>query len=78
MSDIIATLTTEEREKAAELYKDAQTTPVVTMGVGHKDWATQAWDRLRDYLNELGKKYGYDPEKAGIDTNTGEVHFVEG
>lgn len=66
-------ITEKENKKLQDLYKIAQTTPVITMKVGEKDWATEAWDRVRDYMDELGKKYGYNPATNAIDPKTGEV-----
>ena len=70
-------ITDEENKKLQDLYKEAQNTPVIAMsvkdGMEGRDWATQAWNRVREYMDELGKKYGYDPATHAIDGKTGEV-----
>jgi len=74
----IATLTKEERKELVKLYHEAMTTPMITMsvqaGIEGRDWATQAWNRVRAKMDELGKKYGYDPKAAEINKKTGEVY----
>lgn len=35
-------------------------------GLDGKDWATLAWNEVRDYMDELGKKYGYDPATHAV------------
>lgn len=71
-------LNEEDRKALTELYAEARTTPVVALSVADmiagKDWASQAWDRVREKMDELGLKYGFDPKKMkGIDGETGEV-----
>ena len=39
-----------------------------------RDWASMAWDDVRHKMDELGKKYGFDPKlMKGINFKTGEV-----
>jgi len=71
-------LSEKDRKELAELYETAQTTPVIAMTtddmIHGRDWATQAWNRVREKMVELGKKYGFDPkEMKGISSETGEV-----
>ena len=63
-----------DRKKLVEMYATAQRTPVITLGYGMTDFATQAWNEVRAFMQELGKKYGFDPGYIkGIDANTGEI-----
>ena len=71
-------LTEEELKHLIELTKKAENTPVIAMsleaGMKGRDWATLAWNDVRDYWHELGRKYDFDPTKVkGIDSKTGEV-----
>ena len=52
------------------MYKAAQKTPVikVTSDPNEKDLSTMAWDAVRDKMDELGKKYGYDPRNSAINS----------
>lgn len=38
-----------------------------------RDWPSLAWNDVRRKMDELGKKYGFDPSKMGINAETGEV-----
>lgn len=73
----IATLSEEDREELVKLYKEAQTTPVIALTTADmlsgRDWASQAWDRVRIKMDELGKKYGYNPRTVQVNNKTGEV-----
>lgn len=55
--------------KLMELYKKAQNTPMIKLSSDPniKDWATLAWDDVRELQMQLGKKYGYDWERNAID-----------
>lgn len=67
-------LSEEDRKALAELYHRAETTPMIWMGGNTKDWSRQAWDEVRAKMDELGKKYGFDPRQMkGISSKTGEV-----
>ena len=67
-------LSEKDRKELAELYHKAETTPMIWMGGSSKDWSQQTWDEVRDKMDELGKKYGFDPRKMkGISNKTGEV-----
>ena len=63
-------LTSEEHSRLMELYQKARNTPMIAMttqdALSGKDWATQAWDEVRAYMDELGKRYGYIPQTAQI------------
>ena len=78
--ELVATLTKEEHEELTNLYHEAQTTPVIALScadmLSGRDWASQAWDRVRAKMDELGKKYGYNPKTAQINKK-GEVFVPE-
>lgn len=64
----------EERLKLVKLYEAAETTPVIYTGRGGQDLASSAWGQVRTYIEELGQKYGFDPDKIqGIRKDDGEV-----
>lgn len=68
----------EELKKLIKLTEDALTTPVIGFSMSDmvegRDLATLAWDRAQSYWEELGNKYGFDPESVwGIHKETGEV-----
>ena len=54
-----------------ELYQDARDTPVLFYGAS--DTATDAWNSVQRKMDELGKKYGFDPKVSSIDPKTGIV-----
>jgi len=58
------TITEEEHKKLLKLYDEATSTPV--MIVGGVDISAHAWKSVKDYMEELGKKYGYNPQTAKI------------
>lgn len=70
----ILTITKAEIEYLLKLYTDAQNTPVIKFSSdpNEKDQATLAYDRVREFQQELGKKYNYDWEKHAIN-GKGEV-----
>jgi hypothetical protein len=74
-------ITEEELQELKELTSQAETVPPVFILpedslLHNRDLGSYAWDVVRDYWLELGKKYGFDPRKVkGIDSNTGEVLF---
>ena len=68
----------DELQELLNLTEKAQNTPVMAMsvedGLEGRDFATQAWDKVRAKWEELGKKYGFVPARVrGIDKNTGEI-----
>lgn len=69
-------LSEEDRKELVELYRKAQTTPVIALStedmMAGRTWSAMAWDKVRERMKELGKKYGYDPTSP-IDPETGEV-----
>lgn len=77
MSAKVAQLSEEDRQELVKLYHEAQTTPVMALSaadmMGGRDWASQAWDCVREKMDELGKKYGYNPHTVEINQKTGEV-----
>jgi len=69
-------LSEEDRQELVKLYARARTTPVIKMSTLGPSWADQAWDDVRRKMDELGKKYGFNPkEMKGINPKTGEVSF---
>ena len=75
---MIVKITEEEIKELVELTRTAETTPVIALslkdGLEGRDWSTQAWNRVRDKWNELGKKYGFNPSDIrGIKSDTGEI-----
>lgn len=71
--EIVATVTEEEKTELLELYNRAQSTPVIQVAPGTKDLSTSAWERVQNFMNELGEKYGYDPQKNMVHPETGDV-----
>lgn len=75
MKEIV--LSEEDRKELVKLYEEAKTTPVIGFSVQQmiegRDFASLAWDRVRRKMDELGRKYGYDPTKVKINKRTGEV-----
>lgn len=68
-------------EEAKHMYKlvdDAQNTPMIkfTADPKEKDLSTKAWDLVREFQAELGKKYNYDPLKVKVNSGTGEVFSI--
>lgn len=71
-------LNKEELDHLKELTREASNTPVIAMSshdiLTGRDWSSMAWDQVRYYWQELGRKYGFDPEEVkGINSTTGEV-----
>jgi len=73
-------LTDEEFDKISKLYQtalDASSQTTLSSGGSSLDGDTfhkhEAWHNVQEYMNELGKKYGYDPEKYVINKNTKEL-----
>lgn len=66
-----------DRKKLTELYQTAQTTPVIAMSskgaLEDRDLSTLAWNSVRNFMDVLGKKYGFDPIGCAIDSKTGTV-----
>ncbi len=62
----------EEASKLFELFKTAQDTPVILL-FGKHNLSADAWDRVREHQQELGKKYNYDWESCAINRETGEI-----
>src|SRR3990167_8435038 len=55
-------------KKLIDLHQRATNTPCIKLSSNpnEKDFATLAWDDVRDFQIELGKKYGYDWQKVAI------------
>lgn len=68
-------VTREECDKLQALYKRAGETPMIkfTSNPEEKDLSRLAWDDVRDYYDELGKKYNFDPSKQAINPKTLEI-----
>lgn len=66
-------LNKKEAKRLVELYESAQTTPVITVNSSMPSFAHQARDRVKEYMDELGEKYNFDPKSIkGIKPN-GEI-----
>ncbi len=73
-------LNDDEYDNLLKLYQgalDALTQSTLSGGgnslVGNTYNKHKAWHSVQEYMNELGKKYGYDPEKYVINKNTKEL-----
>lgn len=71
-------LAPEDLEELIRVTREAEKTPVIAMslsdGLEGRDFATRAWNKVRDKWEELGKKYGFCPGRVkGINTRTGAV-----
>lgn len=63
----------EERLELIKRYESAEQTPVIYTGKG-QDLSSSAWGQVRVYIEELGQKYGFDPDKIqGIRKDDGTV-----
>ena len=54
-------LSKDEWEKLSELYRQAQNTPLIL--IGGRDLSQTAWDAVRNYMRELGRKYRVNPRQ---------------
>lgn len=73
-------LNDDEFDNLLKLYQgalDASTQSTLSGGgsslVGNTHNKHKAWHNVQEYMNELGKKYGYDPEKYVINKYTKEL-----
>jgi hypothetical protein len=68
-------ITKEECDKLVELYRKAGNTPMIkfTSDPKEKDLSTLAWDNVRSFYDELGKKYNFDPKEKCINPQTLEI-----
>jgi hypothetical protein len=73
-------LTDKEFDKISKLYQtalDASSQSTLSSGGSSLEGNTfhkhEAWHNVQEYMNVLGKKYGYDPEKYVINKNTKEL-----
>lgn len=77
MKKDIRIISKDDCAKLAELYHTAQTTPVIALTgaaiLSGNDWASQAWRRVSDFQEELGKKYKFDHTIHAINVKTGQV-----
>ena len=71
-------VTKEESDKLTKMWKEAQNTPVIIIASGTKSFAEVAWDRVREYMDEIAKKYGVTagPGKWGVNNKTLEIFYV--
>ena len=56
----------EDSDELLKLYKAAMSTPI-------GDTATDAWQAVKNKMDALGKKYGFDPKISSIAGLTGVV-----
>ena len=67
-------LSEEDRKNLVDLYTTAETTPVLYLSGRPPSAADLAWDAVRNFMDELGKKYSFNPaQMKGIDKETGEI-----
>jgi len=70
-------LSDEDRKRLVELYRTAQTTPMIALSskdaLEGRDLATSAWNDVRTFMDSLGKKYGFNSVISAIDPETGIV-----
>ncbi len=73
-------LNDDEFDNLLNLYQgalDASTQSTLSGGssslVDNTNNKHKSWHNVQEYMNELGKKYGYDPEKYVINKNTKEL-----
>jgi hypothetical protein len=75
MNEIV--LSKDELTILVKLVHTAERTPVIALSsqemLDGRDWASLAWKSVRELMDELGKKYGYDPMKMQINAQTGKV-----
>lgn len=65
-------ITEKERKELVILYNNARNTPVIKMV--NTCLSENAWYNVRRKLDELGRKYKFNPEEiAGINPKTGEI-----
>jgi hypothetical protein len=76
----IIKLNDDDFNKISNLYQTAlkaSSQSTLTSGgsslAGNPQNKEKAWHDVQEYMNELGKKYGYDPEKYVINKNTKEL-----
>lgn len=71
----------DDRKKLVELYKTTQTTPVIcfnsSVALAGRDPVSLAFKEFTEFLDKLGKDYGFDPAVCAINLETGEVKIVE-
>ncbi len=65
---------TDDLKRLAELWKKAENTPMISIGT--VQLGTQAWQKVKDFFDELGKKYGFNPFHSIINPETGEVTYA--
>ena len=73
-------LNDDEFDKILNLYQtalEASSQSTLTSGgsslAGDQQHKEKAWHEVQEYMKELGKRYGYDPEKYVINKNTKEL-----
>ena len=67
-------ITEAERDELVRRVNVAKTTPMIVVGMtGSKDLSTMAWERVQNYMDELGQRYSYDPKKYAVNSETCEV-----
>lgn len=75
MEEIV--LEDKDLEHLRELYKTAQTTPVIAFtlaaAISGNDMSSIAWNTVRKCMEKLGKKYCFEPTVCSINSKTGVV-----
>lgn len=65
-------LTEEETNELVRLYQRMQSAPIVMLDHKH-DYHEQCTEDVRRYMDNLGKKYGFDPQKIKGINKQGEI-----
>ena len=79
MTESVCTLDEEETKRMLFLHGRAQNTPMIKMTSDpkEKDFSTLAWDDVREFQIEMGKKHNYDWEKVMVNKENGKVFRME-
>ena len=66
----------EDLDELVKLHQSAMKTPILFYG--SSDTASDAWKVVKQKMDSLGNKYGYNPDRSAIDLKTGVVNEVVG
>lgn len=64
-------LAPEQVRELKKLVEYARSAPVMTVRSDLPDFATSAWQRVQQFVDEAGRGHGF-PDGTGIDPETGE------
>jgi len=79
MAEPVCVLDEEETKRMLALHQSAQNAPMIkfTSDPYEKDLSTLAWDVVRNFQIEMGKKYKYNWEKVMM-RGDGKVFLMDG